>query len=847
MSGTTAQRILVHKALYGEKNRGHALLASSLPAESLPAGLAELTDLPPSQLPSGIALGTYLCGRRLGPFYALCQIQPDLLASRTGMVRSRVLLVPSEDAGKLADLGVLLDIMSSWDDASEMPSCSLDLPVPVQSVFARVPGLSAVAHRLLDQAGPPVVLLGQDGFMEIVSSLWANLWPAARREFSFGMAFAPEDAKNVTFVWTPADLKARWQDHCLVSLHPPAGPVRPATLAESLLTGASEAAPLRDVLAEIGDIPAPLTSLTRLERCLEYREKARIGVNFSERLRFLRQVGELAPDPVQAIGLKQEAMSRLATYRSFGALEVGALANLDFSPFPDSWQWMNQMIGKWSGDGLLDAQPNEVATLLDRAYGTLAKPEWREAVQDAARAALQSATFPAAFMSWQWWQQSLELAQHTLPLVPLTPTAEQAWLDTCPNSLSTDLGDIVLAAAKERGWLRLHGTVLSASKMPQAAYREHLSALTDPIHTIGLPEMAQRFEPDQTLQAALEIDDPRMVHLAGTECAKHPRLLSALDPLQQIWRRVWLETARHRGELWQGLADPASITGKLLDQILDGVDVDLDLLERIALTPQGNLVSYPGRSALWPKLPTSIRNMFLTQTAAAWLSAALGQADWSLEPLLLEKILDEAGLEDAVRQAGDRALSLALELCEHFPQISERQFINWLRQHSLSAQRVVPVTRIGTLIQARNWRASAATLYDLMLRGEQNLRPAVIECIGLLNVFKRIRMSMTTAPVQSAPTLYLTEDELWEALLEAVTSVFSRGPDHEHLWEEAGGDPAQLEYHGNGQQRWQSALLLLRHGGCGDITSDTLIKAMARLRPQNPDILLLRHFVEKSE
>lgn len=843
----TVQRILVHRVLYGEKNRGHALLASSLAAESLPAGLAELTDLPPSQLPSGIALGTYFCGRLLENFYALCQTQPDLLASRTGMVRSRVLLVPSEDAGKLADLGALLVIMAGWNDASEMTSYSLDLPVPARSVLMPVAGLVAVAHRLLNQEGSPVVLQGQDGFMEIASSLWANLWPAARREFSFGMAFAPEDAKNVSFVWIPADLKARWPDQRLVALNPPSGPALPTTLAEALLVGASEATSLRELLAEISDIPAPFTSLIRLERCLEYREKVRTGGNFSERLRFLRQVGELAPEPVQAVGLKQEGMSRLAMYRSFGALEVGALANLDLSPFPDGSLWMHQMIGNWGGDGLLDTQPDDSAMLLNRAYGTLAKREWQEAIQDAARAVLQGATLPAALMSWQWWQHSLELAQCTLPLVPHTAAAEQAWLSTCPKLLSADLGNLVLAKVKELGWLRLHGAVLSASQLPQVAYREHLSALTDHSSTIGLPDMTQRFEPNQTLQAALEIDDPRMIHLAGKECVMHPRLLSGLDPYQQVWRRIWLQTAQLRGELWQGLENPASITSKLLDQILDGVDVDPDLLERISSTPQGNLLFYPNRSILWPHLATSTRSTFLTKTAVAWLSGASGQADWSLEPLLLEKILEETQLEDAVRGAGDQALSLALKLCEHFPQISEQQFIGWLRQYSRTARRVVLVKRIGTLIQSRNWRTAAAALYDLMLRGEHDLRSAMVECLGLLNVIQRIHVSVKTAFTQDEPAPYFTEDQLWEALLEAAASIFSRGPDDEHLWEEAGGDPAQLEYNGNGQHRWQSALRLLRHGGCGDITNISLLEAMARHRPHNSDIQLLKQFMKRPE
>jgi hypothetical protein len=50
-------------------------------------------------------------------------------------------------------------------------------------------------------------------------------------------------------------------------------------------------------------------------------------------------------------------------------------------------------------------------------------------------------------------------------------------------------------------------------------------------------------------------------------------------------------------------------------------------------------------------------------------------------------------------------------------------------------------------------------------------------------------------------------------LVAVFAGLYPEGPEQRSIWERAGGDPAVLEAHGAGRERWWRAIGLIRNGG----------------------------------
>ena len=228
--------------------------------------------------------------------------------------------------------------------------------------------------------------------------------------------------------------------------------------------------------------------------------------------------------------------------------------------------------------------------------------------------------FPKAF--WRWLQIRPEIVAAVFRHVPVEAGVEERLATATPRNLDEAAAEILATHALSRGWLRLHGAVLSASCSTLDAARRQVAVDTDPSFVEGLRSALRHAKPTEFVECALEIEDPRMPRLAGEAVAKDPRLLAEVDLTAIKAQAIWREALTIDPESWRGPADPAAAFRSILDRLLDGGETDTSLIERLSDTPVADLGTYPRRPEIWSRIGGVALHNLLATTAKGWLRQA---------------------------------------------------------------------------------------------------------------------------------------------------------------------------------------------------------------------------------
>lgn len=841
---------VIHQAYFGCRNDAHALLATSSPDRAIFEALTHHTDRSGTP-PPALVWEPFLSGFPFREnYYVFARTFPDPAAPRRGMVFTHALLLDLKDAAHLKELDPLLNrLVHAPIQAITPPPISLSelgqVPETRSPPGSTFPGRAAEAVRLLlerHRNSPPLVWIGQEHFEALVTLLWRNLWPEARRALRFRLSFDPSDVEGYgfTLVAAPAALPNRW--HGFPSVAPDANH-QPKTRAEAALLGLSEGEPLRDFLTQLGGAPPYIYVLKRIEQASEtLRSLATADVNAV--LTLTRILAADTPDPSSGVLLKQRTLERLAELlQTATAEEILSVRNLKPEPFPDRLARVAEVFSRWMRTQVHAPQGTSgTARILAQAFSE--QPTWwRRAILRAVEEVLRDWDTSVARTLWDWWQAHPSLVNSLESLLPETRSVERELIATTPPTLEPSSAEALLHLTRRRGWLALHAAIASARYPAREAIRAHLEVDTSPGHWDGIRVLAERLAPDQFVSGALDTGNERLLQLAGERAAAHPELLVGFEVRNPRWRQLWLHAIRAGGAPWSGISDPISVRSSLLDILLNGTPIASELLTRIATTPQGDLLDYPRRAEVWKVLPEEAASAFLRTTAEAWLRrfqadpAAVSHPERPLE----ERILQNPQLLPTGFSTNVAGFLQGLEVFERFTSLGEQRFRDWLRAATwrMPTIKVADASRLGRLVAARNWHSAASELLSLEV-GQPALTPALQECAFLLRGIDRLRLFFRGgSPSRGAAREMSVSQDWWAVLREFVLENFPTGPMEHHLWERAGGDPSVL-WGLSGRERWDAALKLLREGGGGKhLTVRRLLKEMREERENNEKLHLL--------
>lgn len=865
------QTLQVHQAIYGERNRGHALLASS-GGDAPFADIVPLTDRPESA-PSEAHWVPYLHGFIWDQWYVLAKTFPDPSASRGGMVFTHALLGSARDVTSLQRLDLLARHLIASPNRCTALEPIIVADVEEDTSALSPPGLGATAAALLRAAGSPVVWIGQDGFDDLVFALWARLWPAGRRSLQFGFAFSPHDleGQHLTLVATPRAFEARWHGFPCIRPEDGASTSAPeasadASLALQYLLDPTHKGELGDLFLRLEVEPSSFADVVLAARAFPLLVELASDCGTTrtpdaDKLRALaRAVAKLSSDPARALILKRSVLNALADATARGtAADVIALRNFDLEPFVDGSVSIRSALTHWFRStaghlGGVAAGPTHTAHDAGKALelAAEARTPWAELVTSAAAEVVAAWPPGMADVLWRWWTggpASVAILGQALPR-----DVEGQLATACPASLTRHLASALRTVAHTRRWPVLHAAILAASSPPEEAFAEQRAADLPMAHE-AYRAIAARVAPAETLRAALASDDPVLAEIAGEVCAAHPALMAGLDVAQPRWLGIWNSAQDVSGDVWRGVRDPDATRDALLSSVVSGAACPPPLVLAVARSLHANLLGFSRRENIWRSTFGSFRDALVAATAEAWLAALLREPAGpsapptatkasALEPELKAAVLDHGRVEQALTSP-TVTVSGVLQLFDAAPELDETAFLRWLvgrdgRLLSTEAQ------ALGELVQRRRWENVSRELFRLFTRdGRTDLRSAVESCASLVTRIHRLQLRLLGWAIGATS---LHEDDAWSELINVAAQLYSWGPGYNDVWQRAGGDPAKLPRRDNGHASWTAAIQLVRHGGGGNrITARRLLDAMIEDFPRHEPLRILRDMPEFSD
>ena len=758
----------IEQALCGEAHGGHSLLDASRNDE-VSSEIVQRLDLPDTA-PLGVEWSPFLRGFPYRDRYLLSRTFLDTCASRGGMVFSHALIAPLDGITRTSDLRPLLKLLTT-DERSRPAAETIDL-VSIDTHPPDTDDLIDAAEALSSMIELPVVRAGHVGFDHLVVALWARLLPKMRRNFAFRLSFGPHDlVEDLTpaLVCTPHATVGRWTGYRIIrsgAFH------QPTSLARAVLSGRGNTAQLLEFMGGIGAEPATFTDLRLLgQACRLSRQEPTpercIGV--------VRLVGKLSPDSDVGVGRKEILVRRLQEAVSeASAGQILLMRNLQLSAFPSPdrvWQTLKTWVAK---NTYPQDQDRHMLSALKDATSDGAVAEWRAAFLDGLVAAARErkSNFRDAF--WRWIQICPGVVNAALHYVMAEEDVERCVAKAAPRNIAEDMGTTLLALARSRGWLRVHGAVLSAKCSPLDSVRQQVAVDTDLSFIEGVRLSLRNAKLEEVLDCALEIGDPRTISLAGEAAAKHPDLLAGIDFSETNAQGIWREALIINPDSWQGPVSPGAAFQAVLDCLLAGAETNSSLVDQLSLTPVADLGSYPRRAEVWLQGDGVKLDNLLAATAKGWLRHASGghvpfRPEAELQSAILAADELEPTLNGLIPGNPGAAVSIVFVL-DCYGEDRFKCLIDDVIASSPSLS-VPDAEEIGRLILDRQWEGTAERMVDQYRSGRQDLKPALHIFYDMLDFWTRLFLGFARQ----------SKDEKWEALEDLAVELYPGGPSEQGM------------------------------------------------------------------
>lgn len=786
--------MLVDQAIYGAVRNGHGLRCAS-GNQKLASELADRLDLPDTA-PPGADWSPFVSGFAIGDHYVVSRTFSDLTANRAGMVVTHALICRLEEIIELNDLrSLFVRLITSPENASDRVS-TFTIKMG-GSVPPSTSNLTSTAQLLVIPGSGPVVQIGINGFEQLVTALWAELWPSIRRRVSFRLSFGPKDIveqPNPTIVCTPTTLIGRWHQYRVVgqsNAYP--------SHAASMIDGSDAGVGLRRFSDQIGANLESFDVLRLLEQACLFVSQKPDRVN--RLIPAIRLIQRLSPDPMKGSKEKSEIVDRLVSLLSTAAPgEILTLRNLSISGFATSQRFW-QAVELWfeQNNYSVAADTDLVQIVIDAILMEESEPSWRDAVKQGLKKASSKANFKFQSAFWRWSSLDARILPAVITLIHDDRDAVARMIEIAPGELAPEAAKPILATAVSLKLYGLHAVTASASMRPAIAARAQ--SIIEPGNDVSAMRLALRqAKPDELLDAVEEVDDARVLRLAAEATAYTPTLLAKRDMSTDANRRIWLDALKVNSDAWCGPADPRAAFEQLLTEQIEGRHTYADLLSMLSTTPLADVTAFPRRHYLWKHLNDDVRERLLISTVDAWFA----HPQTEIEPELIDRILGDRRLDPLLSQLARGQFSTGLNLVSTLFGNESTRFRKWV-DDVVTANRALSegdADLLGRSVSTRGCRDTLEDLTLLYLSGRRDLVPALRHCTLLMRFWDRIWLGISPA----------TEAEKWESFVDLAAELYPSGPDHNGLWERAGGKDSDLTHHGSGIGRWHGAVRIIQNG-----------------------------------
>ncbi|MDR1500976.1 MAG: hypothetical protein LBT43_00785, partial [Prevotella sp.] len=669
----------------------------------------------------------------------------------------------------------------------------------------------------------PIIFVGNtSSFVLLITQIWKGFFPAIRENFSFQIAFAPNDIqqnKNLSLVFVPHTFLDKWTTNTIVNDEEDSI-IQIENEAERLLLGDIVSNGFYSFLEDLDIQPDSFRTISICYRAYTLYNKLNIS-NVSEALQLVRSLASISSSD-KGSPIKSKSTDRLCSLLPNASEDdVRGLRNIDFSSFDGGSVKITKSIEQFLDVQFKGAERSQLSRFIFDVYETKENVIWWH--QTIIHKVSQLLKNLSASVVWDLINHQNGLLEYFAPNIDIAPDRESQFLSSYPKNLSSGLAKTVKNFTKNRKWYRLFGMVNLEIGSPQNALQEQLSLERDvDLHYqySGLSIIVESFSDKSFVEFAVKTDTEKLNRIAAEKCIKRTRLLSQLDVQVVAWRKIWVYSLAKTNDLSLGISDLQFTVFRIFDLLLKNDPVDSLIIKKISESEYADIREYPERKSLWDKLPVEYKSEFISKTANSIIKSILNGNDEEVEPIIADHILTDNYIN---RLCSHATLKSILVIYDKFTSLEEKYLLAGIRRHVGDLEKS-DSDKLGLLVKQKSWTNSAEVVFD-NAKSNPSFRTALNQCKYLISKWKRFLYSDLFNEI-------LSESDYYDSLCELAISLYDRGPEDNNIWKKAGGDVSILTNTDNRKEQWYAAIQHLRNGSGGkEITAYSLLEEMKKDKP----------------
>lgn len=818
--------MIMHQSIYGDRSGSYSLLKTSMTDTDHAKRICNVTDL--IDRPSnGYLTRPVFRGFAFNDLYLFIKTFPDIdPAVRQGRVLSHALIVKQSDLDKFNDVSALIPhFISEPDKSLELKPITLNAGKQDQKAKIESATREAFAvNGLLDHAGNKntLIWIGEEGYLDFVAKIWGCLSPNLRSKLKVGIGFNPpkEEPQTLCILYVLEEYGIKWRGKgfCIVDKDS-VGTL--GSFASFLIAGHKDKAqPLIEMINNFGIVINDVDDYCYLETVVNLYKTIDGSTEFNRLIVLCDLISKYSPN--NNIGradknkILKHVLSRIGTA---SAKQILILKNPEWIGFFDAHKLIGEQISQWVMNSLLTLKLDvNLLKLLSSVFDPRNNAIWwKNAILTSLQKIINAWLPGHATVVWNWFIIDNDLVDLLDGLIADAPQIENDLVDAWPNP-SQSLAKKLLAFAKSRGWLTLHGICLLKVYNAAESLKIQLAIDTDPHHINSLVKMSTVIDNTEFVRLAIKVGEIRLLNIAGELITKNASLMRDIDVTNVYWRHIWLQCVRSGNDPWDGISEPYTTLFSLLEQVIHGSKIDSELLFKLSNSRFNDLSAFKLRADVWQCLGYNEKSGFLQATALGCvrlIDQKLIEIN-ELEREIRTKIIEPTCINQILR---DQLIGVATKimLFEALPELGENDLLALVKSHSLGE---AESKKMGHLIHQKHWKKAAKELSKLVT-SRLDCVPALMACKSLLGFFDRLGFSFNEVLSES-----ISKEEWWSALTEQCFQKYPGGPMQNGLWERVGGKQYDLLSTGTGREIWVDAITQVQKGVSVDIIKllDAMIK-----------------------
>lgn len=843
---TNKNQISVHQAFYGELNRSHACLFSTVEDAELNTFLTGFTDRP-SAVPAGIVMQPYYSAIAHGRYYVFTLTFPDHTAQRAGMVFTHVLIITIDDIEYLNNLDYLFSHFCKT--IPENKTSIQELIIPISALEAKktlntFPEYVMQGARELANGKLPMLFCGEsESFIRVITSVWVGLPYSFRTKMSFTAGFSTANIDtSKTVIHFQKNLELSLRNNEFVSDNNSNLVEVNSTVEKYILT------PLSDNQFEvfIKNLNVDLKGWSILQLCAKayegYQNYSELSNDALKQL--MRQLAKISPNKNDGKSIKINVISEIK-HRIGSAKETNlkSLKNLPLDAFDSAEDVVADSVNSFAETELtkLNGFNDELmAEVIILSHNETQANWWHTAIKCALGNSIKAEHVTGIQNIWKLLIRSEDSLAATLSFFPKDQKYQHLLIKHMPQNIPQNIAENFAEAIQKREWMLLHAHLIRIYLHPKEALKQQLSLeqkLTlDSFE--GSKLIAKGTTDDDILFLAMDTKEKFFIAEYAGRSIKKPALLNGLDVRNQIWLSIWANVLIETNDLEHGILNLSEIVEQILNSSAEGMEVPNEIIRQIANSEYADISELKNRADLWKYLSPNIKEIFLEATSNELVKniSSKGLVGITIEPELMNYISSDRHMTTVLRNYRVD-INTVLEIYDYIANLKDSFLADYITYYP-NKLNDVQSARLGTLVLSKHFSLSAKQIFEKS-KANDSFKIALSKCQTMikLGVWDTLWYGHLFGKT-------ISKEEVYSALTEICIQLYPQGPEDRDIWKRANGDLSKLHQNKSREENWRTAINLLMNGGGGkNISVKSLINEMMEDYQNNSQLKeILKYF-----